>query len=433
MIAIDARPNCHVRGAARMLCYVSAALLSALVALPLPVAAGTLPQEVAATHELSGSKQRTRFVIGVDRVVQPRVFSLSNPNRVIIDLPDIGVHLPAQADGKSVGLVQSFRGGLAAADKFRVILEVTEPVIVERSVVEPGKDGRAARLVIEIVPVDGVVSETKRSLPTSSKSGVGLGAVQPPLPQPAERPEVRAARAAKKTIVLDPGHGGQDSGAMRNGAVEKDVVLAFSLVLRERLKATGRYRVLMTREGDEFVDLDDRRIFAEKNNAALFMAIHADSAGSHARGATVYSLRERDAKDLSRSARSEVVSSVLTDKDIKALRQSAEADVGTVQGFLAGLAEKEVLVTRERTGVFARSLVQYMGASTSMMNNPDRTAAFTVLRTAKVPAVLVELAFVTNKEDAAKLKSDEWRGKVSASLVTAIDSYFANPASSPLR
>lgn len=429
MVALKTRARGWCRGTAGIIC-ASLVVLSAVWARE---AVASTPAEVAdEAQELSGSKQRTRFVIGMDRAVQPRVFSLSNPNRVIIDLPDVGVDLPNLPKGQAVGLVQSFRGGLAAADKFRVIIDVTEPVIVERSVVEPAKDGRPPRLVVEIVPADGDKSVPK-PLPTATRSGAGLASVQPPVPQPAERPDVRAARAAKKTIVLDPGHGGHDSGATRNGAVEKDVVLAFSLVLRDRLKATGRYRVLMTRDGDTFVDLDERREFAEKNNAALFMAIHADSAGSHARGATVYSLRESDAKDLKRSARNEVVSSVLTDKDIKALKQTAGADVGTVRGFLAGLAEQEVLVTRERTGVFARSLVQYMGASTNMMNNPDRTAAFTVLRTAKVPAVLVELAFVTNKEDAAMLKSDAWRGKVAGSLLTAIDSYFANPASSPLR
>lgn len=422
------RSACTVRGVVELILCLLIAFGGTLIA-PLPSRAAT-PGE---PQELSGSKQRTRFVIAIDRAVQPRVFALSNPNRVIIDLPDVGVNLPALPAGKSVGLVQSFRGGLAAADKFRVIIDVTEPVIVERSVVEPGKDGRAAHLVIEIVPVDNGLAGSRQPAPAAVKSGVGLGAVQPPLPQPAERPEARAARAAKKTIVLDPGHGGHDSGAKKNGAVEKDVVLAFSHALRKRLEATGRYRVLMTRSDDTFVDLDDRRAFAEKNNAALFMAIHADSAGSHASGATVYSLRERDARHLTKSARTEVVNSVLTDKDVKAMRQSKDADVGAVQGFLAGLAEKEVSVTRERTSVFARSLVQYMGATTNMMNNPDRSAAFTVLQTAKVPAVLVELAFVTNKEDAAKLKSDEWRNKVSASLVTAIDSYFANPASSPLR
>ena len=403
-------------------------LLTGLAWLP---TTGAASQPVAAPEGLAGSRHRTRFVIGLEREVEPRIFALTNPHRVIVDLPELAVHLPTMTGDAPVGLVRSFRGGLAAADKFRVIIDVTEPVIIERTAIEPAREGRSARLVIEIVPADADKAAARRALPSAMMAGIAT--VQPPLPRPAERPEARAARSYKRLIVLDPGHGGHDSGAVRNGAVEKDVVLAFSLVLRDRLKSSGRYKVVMTRDDDTFVPLDDRRELAENHNAALFMAIHADSAGSQARGATVYSLREGVANDLKRSARGDVIKSVLSDKDMVSLRQAPDTDVGTVKGFLAGLAEREVLVTRERTSAFARSLVEYMSASTTMMTNPDRSAAFTVLRTAKVPAVLVELAFVTNREDAAKLKSDQWRASVASSLVTAIDAYFADPASSPLR
>ena len=151
--------------------------------------------------------------------------------------------------------------------------------------------------------------------------------------------------------------------------------------------------------------------------------LHAEAealaeAGEQARGATVYSLREGVANYLKRSASREVVNTVLSDQD-KTVKQSKDFD--TIRGFLSGLVEREVEVTKERTSVFARSLVEYMSASTTMMNNPDRTAAFAVLKTAKVPAVLVELAFVTNREDAKRLQSDEWRSSVSESLMTAIE------------
>lgn len=426
MVPDRARAAGNLRGIAMaVLCLLTGLLVASVTAMAAAPAAAKVDQMDA------GAKQRTRFVIGLERAVEPRIFTLASPNRVIVDLPDIAVHLPTLTEERPTGLVRSLRGGLAAADRYRVVIDVTEPVIIERQEIEPARDGRMPRLVIEITPVEAPKASVRRSVP-EGRSGAGLGSVQPPLPKPAERPEVRAAKAFKELIVLDPGHGGHDTGAMSHGAVEKDVVLAFSLMLRDRLQATGRYRVLMTREDDRFIPLDDRREFAEQHKAALFMAIHADSAGSHARGATVYSLREGVANDLKRSARGEVVKSVLSDKELKALRQ-ANVDTGTVQGFLAGLAEKEVLVTRERTSVFARSLVRYMSASTKMMDNPDRSAAFTVLRTAKVPAVLVELAFVTNREDAARLKSEQWRASVSNSLVDAIDAYFANPASSPLR
>jgi N-acetylmuramoyl-L-alanine amidase len=377
----------------------------------------------APTHDLRGNRARTRFVIGLDRPVDFQVFALPDPNRVIVDLGDVRLDLPTISGEEPVGLVKSFRGGLASAGKMRVVIDVTEPVIIEKAELEGTRDRSGPRLVLDIVPA---YKAARKPFDSSQRSSAGLGSLQPPVPRPAERPEVRAARSYKPVIVLDPGHGGYDSGAQRNGTIEKDVVLAFSLVLRDQLNATGRYKVLMTRDTDEFIPLSERREFAERNQAALFIAIHADYAGSDARGATIYSLREGVANELRRSATGEVVNTVLSDSELKALRKGNEHDYTAVKGILADLAQREVLVTKERTSVFARSVIEYMGTSTNMMSNPDRSAAFAVLRTAKVPAVLMELAYVTNKQDAAQLRSTEWRNKVSRSIVTAIDNYFSH-------
>ncbi len=400
---------------------LTAAPMPAVMASAAPLATGT-----STPRELQGSRARTRFVLALERHAEFQVFSLQNPNRVIVDLPDVKVQLPQMTAETPIGLVKSFRGGLAAAGKMRVVIDMTEPVVVDKAVLEPAKDGRGPRLVLEIVPVEGAKQAAKKPFVNAQLSGVGLASVQPPHPRPAERPEAREARSYKPIIVLDPGHGGQDSGATRNGAVEKDVVLAFAQVLRAKLNATGRYKVLMTRDTDQFIPLHERREFAERNKAALFIAIHADYASSTARGATIYSLREGVANELKRSAKGEVGDGVLSDKESKALRQSDSSDIGAIRGILAELAQREVQVTKERTSVFARSMIEYMGSSTNMMSNPDRSAAFAVLRTAKVPAILMELAYVSNKEDAAKLKSDEWRAKVSGSIVTAIDNYFSH-------
>ena len=132
------------------------------------------------------------------------------------------------------------------------------------------------------------------------------------MPRPAVSPQARALGAFKPVIVLDPGHGGEDTGAQKNGAVEKNVVLAFSLMLRDKLNATGRYKVLMTRDTDVFVELNARREFAERSLASLFVAVHADYAQSKARGATIYSLRESVSSALQRSARGEVAENVLS-------------------------------------------------------------------------------------------------------------------------
>jgi N-acetylmuramoyl-L-alanine amidase len=241
---------------------------------------------------------------------------------------------------------------------------------------------------------------------------------------------VRAAKSYKPLIVIDPGHGGYDSGAEKNGTVEKDVVLAFGKSLRDKLTATGHYRVLMTRESDVFVTLDERRAFAEKHQAALFIAVHADYAGSKARGATIYSLRESVADALRRSAKGDVGSQAMSGSELAALKRSGDAEA--VRRILTDLIESEVDITKERTGVFTRSVIEYMGQTTNLKDNPDRSAAFRVLKTAQVPAVLIELAYVSNAEDAALLKSDKWRNKVSDSIMEAIANYFSNQRARPL-
>lgn len=387
-----------------------------------------VPNPVDATI-VAGDTTRTRFVIGLEKAVEFQVFSLSNPNRVIVELPDLKLQLPQISGAAPVGLVQSFRGGLSAPGKMRIVIDVTGPVVVEKATIEKAKDGsRTPRLVLEIVPVDSLSKAAQASAKkaiVSGASGLGAGGVQPPVPRPAQRPSENATNIYKPIIVIDPGHGGHDSGAQRNGAIEKDVVLAFSLKLREKLQATGRYKVLMTRESDTFVELDERREYADRSKAALFIAVHADYAGSDARGATIYSLRDNVANELQRAARGHVGAEVLSNKELETVKTAAEGDVSAVKGFLTDLAIKELAVNKERTKSFAGAVVETMGATTSMMNNPDREASFRVLKSAKMPSVLIELAYVSNRADAANLKSDSWREKVTGSIQTAVDNYFS--------
>jgi N-acetylmuramoyl-L-alanine amidase len=384
------------------------------------LAAAVVPNpSPATTVDLS----RTRFVIGLEKSVQFQVFSLSNPNRVVIELPDVKVSLPALGD-KPVGLVKSFRGGQASSDKMRVVIDVTEPVIVSKSEIEKAHDGKGPRLAIEIVTVASL-DKAKTGKKQSPAYALGAGGVQPPSPIPAMSPKRKAERTYKPIIVIDPGHGGHDSGAMKNGAIEKDVVLAFSLTLRDKLNATGKYKVLLTRDNDTFVDLDERRAFGERANAALFIAVHADYAQSKARGATIFSLRDGVADDLKRSAKGDVVRNVLTTAQVNNIKKT-DGDMEAVKGILEDLAKQEVEANKDRSKLFAGAVIETMSDATDMRSSPDQQAAFRVLKTAHFPSVLIELAYVTNKQDAENLKSDEWRGEVSKSIVTAVENYFNN-------
>ncbi|WP_051111975.1 N-acetylmuramoyl-L-alanine amidase [Hyphomicrobium denitrificans] len=368
---------------------------------------------------------RTRFVVGLERKVDYQVFAISNPNRVVIELPDINMQLPAVDAEKPVGLVRAVRAGLAAPGKTRIVIGVTQPVVVESSNVEQDDKG-LARLAIVIRPAASVMSGAGMK-GFAQPSGLGAMGLQPPLPRPAEKPTERAAKAFKPIIVLDPGHGGYDSGAVKFGTVEKNVVLAFSLVLRDQLEKTGRYKVLMTRHDDTFIPLDDRTKYAERNKANLFIAIHADYSdnGSRARGATIYTLRDGVAKNLERSAKGNASENVLSPEEIDIVKKVSD-DVSAVRGILADLAERDLEMTHERTGMFAKTVIENMGESTPMRNEPDQQAAFRVLKTAQFPSVLIELAYVTNKQDASNLKSDDWREKVAQSIVSAIDNYFSH-------
>ena len=188
----------------------------------------------------------------------------------------------------------------------------------------------------------------------------------------------------------------------------------------------------MTRETDKFIDLDERREFARKHGAALFMAIHADyvPSGSNVRGATIYTLRESVAKSLARSVDKSSGGDVLAGVELDQVRK-AEDSPDMLKKILADLAGRENKPTLDRTNFLAKNLIEYMGQTTELKAEPHREAAFRVLKSAQVPSVLIELAYVSNRQDAANLKSDEWRQRVSASLVGAVNQYF-NLARLPL-
>lgn len=377
--------------------------------------------EKSTTDTVAGKVQRTRFLIGVETSTRFSVRALTNPNRVIVDVEETKLQLPGDLGGKTVGVISSFRAGISGPKQSRIIIDVSEPVYIESSTIEKASDGKGHRIALSIVPT----ASPKKAM--KAPYALGAAGLQPPMPTPAVRPEVMAAKAFKPIIVIDPGHGGHDSGAMKHGTVEKEVVLEFSKILRDKLEKTGRYKVLMTRDSDVFVELGDRVEFGEKHNASLFIAVHADYAKTSASGATIYSLRESVAKGLKSSAKGEITQNALSGSELQSVKKSAatDFDMGAIKDILSDLAGREVEATRERTSLFSRSVVEFMGTSTAMRQKPDQQAAFRVLKTAQFPSVLIELAYVTNKQDAANLNSNEWRGKVADSIMTAVDNYFS--------
>ncbi len=231
--------------------------------------------------------------------------------------------------------------------------------------------------------------------------------------------DVAAAPAAPESvIVLDPGHGGADSGAHGVGGVaEKTLVWDFCEELRRQLEAEGKYTVVMTRKGDDYVDLDERVDIARKVNASLFISIHADTLSESAgvNGSTVYTCSERasDAEAARIAARENAA-----DGGEKTVARAKDPDVADI---LFDLRRRE---TRAYAHIFSRGLVGSLGDVTRLNHNPQRSASFVVLKAPEFPSVLVELGYLSNAQDVRSLVSPEWRMRTASAMVKAIDQFL---------
>jgi N-acetylmuramoyl-L-alanine amidase len=219
-------------------------------------------------------------------------------------------------------------------------------------------------------------------------------------------------------VMLDPGHGGKDPGAIGvSGTYEKHVSLAAALDLKHQLEAGGRYRVELTRWRDEFIPLDDRVARAQSRNAALFVSMHADALADHGvRGASVYTLA---------NTASDAQTAALARRENSADRfigRSWHAVSPEVERILASLVRQE---TRAGSVRIARGLVGSLDEDLPMLPNPERHAGFVVLKAADIPSVLVEMGFMSNPRDEAALRRADHRRVVAQAMKRAVDGYFA--------
>lgn len=245
--------------------------VSGLAWVPDSAAQSDGPVPIVFDARIIGDANRTRFVADMTGVADAAVFTLADPYRIVVDMSEVGFRLPDDAGQKGRGLFSAFRYGLISRGKSRIVLDVSGPVKVDKSFVVPPADDQPARLVIDVVPT------SRQAFLDANRAYRDSLAVKGAAKR--DRALVATGKAGQgPTVVIDPGHGGIDTGAKgRNGSVEKELTLAFAKILGEKLKATGRYNVLFTRTDDSFVALGDRVAFARENNADLFVSIHANS------------------------------------------------------------------------------------------------------------------------------------------------------------
>lgn len=365
---------------------------------------------IASDSRIVGGEDVTDFSLKLSKGVTVEVFTLANPYRVIVDMPDVAFELPEGAGRKGEGLVKTFRYGLFAARKARIVIDTLSPVAIERAdMVSVG--GTAVRLQLRLRAID------------AATFGYGTGASRTASPKTKPSLTPFKPKSSRPVIVIDPGHGGIDPGTLSaNNVYEKDVVLAVAKVLRKELVARGGFQVEMTRTKDVFVKLSERLAFSEKKGADLFISLHADALADQryvkrVRGATVYTLSERASDEAARKAAEKENNA----DAIAGLPTFKEENVGEVRDILIDLVKRE---TANFSADFSNALVKRMGESVRLSRKPQRSAAFKVLRQTGTPSVLVELGYLSNSEDEKSLTSDSWRKKMAKAIANAVETYF---------
>ncbi|WP_262271724.1 N-acetylmuramoyl-L-alanine amidase [Microvirga yunnanensis] len=363
---------------------------------------------IAAAVAVESDGAKTRFKVTLSKAVTAQVSLMERPDRVIVDLPEVAFHLPQESGRGKEGLIASYRYGLFAPGRSRVVMELTQPAVVSGMTTAPDSTGAATILTIELSRAE---REEFRKAVLESSAVTREASAAPVAPE---------TKDSRPVIVIDAGHGGIDPGANASSGnvVEKDLVLSFAQRLRKKLEESGRYKIVMTRDQDVFVSLGDRVRAARAAQADLFISVHADSisGGQEVRGLTVYTGSERA---------SDADSARLADRENK-----ADAVAGVESGEMPDdvsdiLMELTLRETRGFSHSFASRLVGEFDSVARLNKNPHRQARFQVLRAHDVPSVLVELGYLSSQKDLDMLMSEDWRAKMVSAMSVAVDRFFA--------
>lgn len=381
----------------------------------------------------SGNSEQTRIVIELDSKQQYRWFTLANQgSRLVVDFPKLswninGTGPVGQGEKAGHGVIQKYRFAANSPTTSRLVFELAEPIKVTREFyLAPTTQNPFHRLVLDLEKTDlisfiagsGLYEPFKPTANLSLAANSSSAKASSKPKQLAIAPSLKPrGSSSKRIVVIDPGHGGKDPGAIgkHKKTREKDVNLRASLALKKRLEKTGKFTVYLTRATDRYIKLNDRVKIARLREADLFISLHADSAGnSKARGSSVYTLAER-ARGRSKK---EILkgSNWLIDVDLA-------ASAPEVSDILIDLSARQ---TNNQSAVFAELLVPELAKAGPLLSNTHRDGNLFVLLAPDVPAVLIEMGFLSNKYDEKNLNSKRYINNITNAIGDAVEKYFRN-------
>lgn len=376
---------------------------------------------------LGNQPDGARVVFDMNGKVNYRVFLLDSPRRVVVDLDDADIERLQTKTSNQI--VSGTRLGKLDGNDKRVVIDLSRPAVVKKSFMMPPQEGKNWRLVIDLAMT--TPENFRAQLSDKYTQSGGEQTAQAPTPVKSEKPAVKetvfvqsspniSKYGRKRVIVLDPGHGGKDPGAIGayNKTYEKNVTLAMGKELKAVLQNKG-YVVYLTRENDIFIPLRQRTKIAQQRKADLFMSIHADSAQNrNATGLSVYTLSD---------TASDQEAAALAERENKA-DIIGGIDLGgntkEVNDILISLSQTD---TRNKSSKYATYLVQEMSKSVKLVRNTHRFAGFAVLKAPDMPAILLEMGYLSNRTEETNLKTPAYRRKLADAVARAVDRYFKDP------
>lgn len=357
---------------------------------------------------------KLRFVLESTDALKPKIAYLSNPDRIVVDMPPVDFVLgPGFDQGRDY--IKSYRYGSFSNTISRLVIDLAKPARVRKDfAIAPSRKQANHRYVFDVsltsrAKFDRNVQRTAAALQRSDKQQSG------PIISDAAR------NGEKPVIAIDPGHGGNDPGTMGvNGRAEKLISLSVARSLKTALAKTGRYTPVLTRDRDIYVKLRRRVDIARANKADLFVSLHADSIGNRTlKGGTIYTLSEEASdSEAAALAAKENKADIIAGIDLGIEREE-------VRDILIILAQRE---SKNFSVKFANMLIDEMGGRRLIPKRPHRYAGFAVLKAPDVPSVLIEMGYLSNAQDARRLSSAQGQREIVAAISSAIDEYFSQVA-----